>query len=231
MKDYINADHTMTPGYMRLVRVLVILGCNATIAIAYYLSAFLATLISSVVFILVECISDYATYAGINSTKQNGMTFMRASSEGLRLIESALKGDALGLVFRVIISMGTVGAVSFMNPEGKDLLATVFATLAYTSMTYLLINIVRMITRRLNMARNMFYVVVMAVGYVAAGLEATYTMLHFEESMAAVMFKADVILSVVSIVAGALIALRLINRGAYGYKCGFADSELKDTMD
>lgn len=223
MKDYINADRAMTPGYMRLVRVLIVLVCNALIAIAYYISAFLATIIASVVFIIAESISDYATYAGINSSKQSGMEFLRASSEGVRLIEGALKGDAIGLAFRVIISMGTVGAVSFLSTEELGTIGGLFATLAYVSMTFFLINIVRMITRRLNLARNVFYVVVMAVGYVAAAVEEIYAMLHFEESSVAVMPKIDIIVFAVTLVAGILITLRMIKRGSYAYKCGFSD--------
>lgn len=185
-------------------------------------------LFASAFLVISECLEDYATYAGINLTNRNGILFFRASSKGVTLIESALKGDLVKLAIRVVLSTGAVNAVSILLSKSTKAMGAVLAATAVAAFSFLVIVLIRMLSRSLNISRAVYYTVMGLMAYIGVGIIYAYVAVHFEEAAYPVMTTVDIIVLPVSLLLGVLISRYLVKRGVRGYMGGFADAKAED---
>lgn len=229
MKEYIKADRALTPGYLRLIRLGFFVISMISLLFLFKGIAFIQTVMVALLFIILESVSDYVTYAGINSKKQLGMTFLRASDKGCDLLKKALKGDIIGLYFRSFATNMIVSLVCLLSTEGVNKKIAILGTAMITICAPTAVVIVRLLTRRISSLFQVYLPVVLVLSYLAGCAAVVIMLMHFEEAATVYLIYTDVIMIIVGLVFGVLFTVLIVKKGIQGFLGGFTDTEIVST--
>ena len=174
---------------------------------------------------LSEVFCDYYAYSGINSKKNHGISFVRASKEGISFVRNALIGDNAVNFLRCLLEVGIcVG----LNVEGLSTGGQILFGVGTAIACYGLLGLIRFVTR---------FFTVSVQGYLPLAIVIMYAIfVPLLIAMVAVQNAEDakirlilaIVLLAVGAVLGGVMAVLNVRRGVKGYLAGFADSGTLD---